>query len=134
MDLAFEYPYQWSNTGDRIKHWCFLLPIDERTTRVFFLFYFDALKIPFTSFRIPRVVMTPFLRAANRLLIAPLLNEDGIAVEAEQQAYETSSGVAFFEFNPPVPMFQKLMARGWEEYLALHPAPPTVTDEAQDVA
>jgi len=134
MDLAFEYPYQWSNTGDRIKHWCFLLPIDERTTRVFFLFYFDALKIPFTSFRIPRVVMTPFLRAANRLLIAPLLNEDGIAVEAEQQAYETSSGAAFIEFNPAVTMFQKLIARRWEEYLALQPAPPTVTDEAQDVA
>src|SRR5262249_8472263 len=44
MDLAFEYPYQWSNTGDRIKHWCFVLPIDKRTTRAFFLFYFDALK------------------------------------------------------------------------------------------
>ena len=41
------YPYQWSNTGDRIKHWCFVLPLDERTTRVFFLFYFEALKIPF---------------------------------------------------------------------------------------
>ena len=51
MKLGFDYPYQWSNTGDRIKHWCFLLPIDEQTTRVFFLFYFDALKIPFTPFR-----------------------------------------------------------------------------------
>jgi phenylpropionate dioxygenase-like ring-hydroxylating dioxygenase large terminal subunit len=134
MDLGFEYPYQWSNTGDRIKHWCFLLPIDERTTRAFFLFYFDALKIPFTPFRIPRAVMTPFLRMANRLLIVPLLSEDGIAVEAEQEAYEISSGAPFIEFNPAVIMFQKLIARRWEEYLASQPASAAATDEAQGVA
>ena len=119
MELGFDYPYQWSNTGDRIKHWCFLLPIDERTTRVFFLFYFDALKIPFTPVHIPRAVMTPFLSLANRLLIRPLLSEDGVAVEAEQEAYETSAGAPFIEFNPAVTMFQKLIARRWEEYLAL---------------
>jgi phenylpropionate dioxygenase-like ring-hydroxylating dioxygenase large terminal subunit len=134
MDLGFEYPYQWSNTSDRIKHWCFLLPIDERTTRAFFLFYFDALKIPFTPFRIPRAVMTPFLQMANRLLIVPLLSEDGIAVEAEQEAYEISSGAPFIEFNPAVIMFQKLIARRWEEYLASQPAPAAATDEAQGVA
>jgi phenylpropionate dioxygenase-like ring-hydroxylating dioxygenase large terminal subunit len=134
MDLGFEYPYQWSNTGDRIKHWCFLLPIDERTTRAFFLFYFDALKIPLTQFRIPRAVMTPFLQMANRLLIVPLLSEDGIAVEAEQEAYEISCGAPFIEFNPAVIMFQKLIARRWEEYLASQGAPAAATDEAQGVA
>jgi phenylpropionate dioxygenase-like ring-hydroxylating dioxygenase large terminal subunit len=134
MDLGFDYPYQWSNTGDRIKHWCFLLPIDERTTRVFFLFYFDALKIPFTPFRIPRAVMTPFLRVANRALIVPLLSEDGVAVEAEQEAYEISSGAPFIEFNPAVTMFQKLIARRWEEYLASRSAPAVATDETQGVA
>jgi hypothetical protein len=134
MDLAFEYPYQWSNTGDRIKHWCFLVPIDERTTRVFFLFYFDALKVPFTPLRIPRTVMTPFLRLANRILIRPLLSEDGIAVEAEQDAYENSNGAAFIEFNPAVTMFQKLIARRWEEHLASRSGPAAMTDEAQGVA
>ena len=49
MELGYEYPYQWSNTDDRIKHWCFVLPIDERTTRVFFLFYFEPLKVPFLA-------------------------------------------------------------------------------------
>ncbi len=39
IEICYEYPYQWSNTGDSIKHYCFLLPIDERTTRVFFVFY-----------------------------------------------------------------------------------------------
>ena len=134
MELAFDYPYQWSNTGARIKHWCFLLPIDERTTRVFFLFYFDGLKIPFTPVRIPRAVMTPFLRAANHLLIRPLLREDGVAVEAEQNAYEISGGAPFIEFNPAVTMFQKLIARRWEEYLVAQSAPAAATAGAQGVA
>jgi len=118
MDLGFAYPYQWSNTGDKIKHWCFLLPIDPQTTRAFFLFYFDALKIPFTPLRIPRAVMVPFLKAANRLLIKPLLRQDGVAVEAEQEAYATFAGGPAIEFNPAVTMFQKLIVRRWEEHLA----------------
>ncbi len=134
MDLGFEYPYQWSNTGDRIKHWCFLLPIDERRTRVFFLFYFDSLKIPFTAIRIPRSLMVPFLKAANRLLIAPLLSEDGIAVEAEQEAYENSLGAVGIEFNPAVTLFQKLIARRWEEYLGSQLGSPAAADEAEGVA
>ena len=117
MKLAFEYPYQWSNTGDRIKHWCFLLPIDERTTRVFFLFYFDALKFPFTPFRIPRAILLPFLRLANRFLIVPLLRQDGVVVEAEQEAFEALSGAPFIEPNPAVPMFQQLVVRRWQEHL-----------------
>lgn len=132
MDLAFEYPYQWSNTDNRIKHWCFILPIDQRTTRVFFLFYFDALKIPFTALRIPRRMMMPFLRIANVLLIKPLLRQDGVAVEAEQIAWETAAGAPFLEFNPAVTMFQRLIARRWEEYLASDPALPITVEEAQD--
>src|SRR3989442_12782816 len=80
IELCYEYPYQWSNTGGGIKHWCFLLPLDECTTRVFFLFYFNALRIPFTRFRLPRWLMKPVLRAANRFHIRPLLAQDGLAV------------------------------------------------------
>ena len=134
MDLGVDYPYQWSNTGDRIKHWCFLLPLDEKTTRVFFLFYFDALKIPLTSVRIPRAVMTPFLKLANRVLIGPLLRQDGVVVEAEQQAYGLPSGAPLIEFNPAVTMFQKLIARRWEEYLASQSVPQAGNDGAQGVA
>lgn len=78
--------------------------------------------------------MTPFLGVANRLLIVPLLSEDGVAVEAEQEAYEISSGAPFIEFNPAVTLFQKLIARRWEEYLASQSAPPAATDEAHGVA
>jgi phenylpropionate dioxygenase-like ring-hydroxylating dioxygenase large terminal subunit len=118
MDLCFEYPYQWSNTGDRIKHWCFVLPIDERTTRVFFLFYFEALKIPLLPLRIPRVLMSAVLRIANRVLIGPLLNQDGFAVEAEQAAYEQHWDAPLAELNPAVGMFQQVIVRRWEAHVS----------------
>ena len=54
MELCYQYPYQWSNTDDAIKHWLFVLPIDEHRTRMFFLFYFKSFKIPFTGMPIPR--------------------------------------------------------------------------------
>jgi phenylpropionate dioxygenase-like ring-hydroxylating dioxygenase large terminal subunit len=117
IELCHEYPYQWSNTGGRIKHWCFVLPIDERTTRVFFLFYFDALKVPFTSIRIPQWLMTGFLRIANRLSIKPLLQQDGFAVEREQQGYDVHFDAPLAELNPAVNLFQQLTIRKWEEHL-----------------
>lgn len=117
MELCYDYPYQWSNTDDKIKHWCFVLPIDERTTRVFFLFYFDHFKVPFTPLRIPRRLLTPFLKISNRLLIRPLLSQDGVAVEAEQQGYERYWDEPIVELNPAVNAFQALTVRKWEEHL-----------------
>ena len=118
ITLGYEYPYQWSDTGSKIKHWLFVLPIDERTTRAFFLFYFDAFVVPFTPLRIPRWFMTPFLKLSNRLLIKPLLSEDGIAVEAEQLGYEKHFDAPMIEINPVVDLFQQLTIRKWEEHLA----------------
>lgn len=117
MELCYDYPYQWSNTDGKIKHWCFFLPIDEQTTRTFFLFYFESLRVPLTRVRIPRVLMTPLLRAANRLLVAPLLRQDGEAVEAEQQAYERHHALPVPDLNPAVALFQQLTVRKWEEHL-----------------
>lgn len=118
MDLCYEYPYQWSNTDDKIKHWCFVLPIDERTTRAFFLFYFESLKVPFTRLTIPRRLMTLVLRISNRVLIRPLLRQDGFAVEAEQEGYDAHFGMPVPDLNPAVGLFQQLTIRKWEEHLA----------------
>ena len=118
MDLCFEYPYQRSNTDDAIKHWLFVLPIDERTTRVFFLFYFKSLKMPLVPIRIPRFAMYMVLSIANRRLIGPLLSEDGVAVEAEQKGYERHWDAPAYEYNPVVGAFQKVIVRKWREYLA----------------
>ena len=117
MHLCFDYPYQWSDTDGKIKHWCFFLPIDERVTRTFFLFYFESLRVPLTRLRIPRALMTPLLRVANRLLVAPLLRQDGEAVEAEQRAYEEHHALPVPDLNPAVALFQQLIVRKWEEHL-----------------
>ena len=117
MELGINYPYQWSDTGGRIKHWCFMLPIDERTSRAFFIFYFDAFKVPWTPLRLPRWLMKPFLAFARWLLIRPLLAEDGVAVEAEQAAYERHFDAPMIEVNPVIGAFQQLAIRKWEEHL-----------------
>jgi hypothetical protein len=126
MDLAYEYPYQWSDTDGKIKHWCFVLPIDERTTRAFFLFYFESLKIPLTPLRIPRALMTLVLRLSNRWLIRPLLRQDGVAVEAEQDAWERHPDTPVPDLNPAVGFFQQLTIRKWEQHLATQTAAPAV--------
>lgn len=118
MNLCYEYPYQWSNTDNKIKHWCFVLPIDERTTRAFFLFYFDHFKVPFLPLRIPRRLMKGVLTVANMLHIRPLLEQDGVAVEAEQRGYEEHHDAPIAEMNPAVLLFQQLTIRKWEEHLA----------------
>jgi 4beta-methylsterol monooxygenase len=55
------------------KHWCYLRPIGEKQMRLFFLFYFDALKISLTS-----VKMQNWLQ----------LKEDCVDLEAEQLGYD----------------------------------------------
>ena len=117
MELCFQYPYQRSNTGDEIKHWMFVLPIDERTTRVFFRFYFKSLKIPGLSVRIPRFAMDLVMKLSSRLLIEPLLDQDRHAVEAEQEGYEKHWDAPPIEFNPVVKAFQQVTVRKWREYL-----------------
>ena len=120
MRLGYEYPYQWSNTDDKIKHWCFVLPIDGQTTRVFFIFYFsdEMLKVPLLPLRMPRPLVRAIMAASKRLLVAPLLAEDGVAVEAEQEAWMKHFDQPIAELNPVVHLFQQLTVRKWEEHLA----------------
>ena len=117
MVLAYEYPYQWSNTGDKIKSWCFVLPEDERNCRAFFLFFFDALQIPLTGIRIPQRILTYVLKVANRVLIRPILKEDAVAVEAEQEGWELYHQAPAAELNPAIIEFQQMTVRKWQEHL-----------------
>lgn len=118
MKLGYQYPYQWSNTDDQIKHWLFVCPIDERTSRSFFIFYFKQFVIPFTQIGIPKRLLQAFLPAAKQLTVKPLLAEDGVAVEAEQEGWERHWDAPLAELNPVVKAFQGLTIRKWEEYLA----------------
>jgi hypothetical protein len=120
MTLAYEYPYQWSNTDDKIKHWCFVLPIDGQTTRAFFIFYFSPgmLKVPLLPLSLPAPLVRLILAASSRLVVKPLLAEDGFAVEAEQEAWMKHYDQPIAEMNPAVHQFQQLTIRKWEEHLA----------------
>ncbi len=117
MKLCYEYPYQWSNTDNAIKHWLFVLPIDERTTRCFFLFYFRSLKFPLLPIRFPRYAMTAVMKISNRVLIGPLLDQDRFALEAEQDGYDNCWDAPPVEFNPVVKEFQNVTVRKWQDYL-----------------
>jgi phenylpropionate dioxygenase-like ring-hydroxylating dioxygenase large terminal subunit len=120
MDLAYEYPYQRSNTDGKIKHWLFVLPMDERTTRTFYVFYFspDTLKIPLLPITIPGKALDLVMRVARAVLVRPLLAEDKMAVELEQEGYEAHFDKPIAELNPAVQKFQDLTIRKWEEHLA----------------
>ena len=118
IELCLEYPYQWSNIDDAIKHWLFVIPLNERTTRVFFLFYFKSLKLPLLPIRIPRVAMSAAMKISNRYLIGRVLNQDRFAVEAEQEGYEKYWAAPQVEFNPVVPALQSMLVNKWQDYLA----------------
>ena len=117
IELCYDYPYQRSNTDGQIKHWLSVLPIDERTARMFFLFYFKSFRVPFTPFRFPKRLMNTVVKVANKVQIGPLLEEDVMACEAEQRGYERHWDKPIAELNPAVHAFQDLTIRKWEEYL-----------------
>lgn len=117
MKLGFEYPYQWSNTDDQIKHWLTVLPVDAATTKCFFLFHFKNFRVPGTPLSIPRFLMEPIIKVANRLQVIPVLDEDGMAVAAEQAGWETHWDQPFAEISPAVHAFQALTIKKWEQYL-----------------
>jgi phenylpropionate dioxygenase-like ring-hydroxylating dioxygenase large terminal subunit len=119
IDLCYEYPYQWSNTGQHIKHWCFVLPINEQETRCFFLFMFAPrlFKVPIVPLRIRGLALRGFLRMLKSLYMVPLLDQDRIAVEAEQDAHNQHHAAPIPELNPAVHEFQRLTIEKWQEYL-----------------
>ena len=58
------------------------------------------------------------LRISNRMLIGPLLAQDGFALEAEQRGWEAHHDRPVPDLNPAVALFQQLTVRKWEEHLA----------------
>jgi hypothetical protein len=94
--------------------------MDERTTRTFYVFYFspDTLKVPLLPITIPQRVLDVVMKVARTILVRPLLTEDKIAVELEQEGYDEHFDKPIAELNPAVQKFQDLTIRKWEEHLA----------------
>ncbi len=73
-------------------------------------------RIPLTRVAVPRWLMSPLLRISNRLMIRPLLMQDGAMVEAEQRAYEAQPDAPAIELNPVVIEFQQLIIEEWRRH------------------
>ncbi len=130
IELCYQYPYHTSNTDDYIKHFISVLPIDERTTRVFALFYYRSLRVPFTPLSVPRPLVVPLIKIGNRLIVRPIFDQDGQALELEQAGYAAAWDSPWAELNPIVEAFQNLTVRKWEEYLAEPPAKTSLPEQA----
>jgi hypothetical protein len=121
LEIAYEYPYhrarfEWSGIAGRITYWTFLLPVDVVTTRVFFMFCYDRLRIPWLPFTLGHRPLTWLLRLGNSV-VRPLLRQDGFALEAEQHGYEAHPDAPLIELNPVVGLLHRLTVRKWEEHL-----------------
>jgi hypothetical protein len=131
MTICYEYPYhwaafEWSGIRGRIKYWTFLLPLDARTTRVFFVMSYDALGVRGLPVRLPRRLVGWALRAAQPV-VRSLLDQDGVALEAEQAGYEAHWAKPSTELNPAVPLLHRLTTRKWEAVRMRTAATATVT-------
>ncbi len=131
MSICYEYPYhwaafEWSGIRGRIKYWTFLLPLDARTTRVFFVMMYDTLRVAALPVPLSHRAVRWLLRAAQPT-VRSLLDQDGVALEAEQAGYEAHWAAPVVELNPAVSLLHKLTIRKWEAHLARVEAPVAVT-------
>ena len=127
MSIGYEYPYhwaafEWSGIRGRIKYWTFLLPLDARTTRVFFVMMYDTLRVAALPVPLSHRAVRWLLRAAQPT-VRSLLDQDGVALEAEQAGYEAHWAAPVVELNPAVSLLHKLTIRKWEAHLARTGAP-----------
>jgi len=116
IKLWYQYPYQGSDILGKYLHWLFMLPIDERTTRCFFVFLFGPIEVPLLRWTIPRLLKPLALKLANLLYVEPLLAEDKWILEAEQAGFERNADRPMIELNPAVIEFQKLTLEKAREY------------------
>jgi phenylpropionate dioxygenase-like ring-hydroxylating dioxygenase large terminal subunit len=118
IKVFYDYPYQRSDIDGKYFHWLFLLPIDEQTTRAFFIFAFSNMRIPLLDWDLPRPFEKIALRMAEKYYVLPLLQQDGEILEAEMQAYPKNQRQPVFELNPLIAKMQALTVRKWEQYLS----------------
>jgi 4beta-methylsterol monooxygenase len=119
MLACYDYPYHWSNTEGRIKHFLFTLPLDRTHNRHIFVFYVHpkTIKIPGIG-KLPRIVADKLMKASRYLTLQPLLGQDVWVIEHEQDGWERHWDRPAPELSPVVKEFQDLTIRKWEEFLA----------------
>jgi len=128
MTICYEYPYhwasvEWSGIRGSIKYWTFLLPMDIRTTRVFFVMSYDALHVSGVKLTLSRRAVRLVLWAAQPV-VRSLIAQDGMALEAEQAGYEAHWTAPVVELNPAVAQLHRLTVHKWQAHCARSAAPP----------
>ncbi|MCH9687716.1 MAG: Rieske 2Fe-2S domain-containing protein [Deltaproteobacteria bacterium] len=125
MLACFDYPYHWSNTQDRIKHFLFTLPMDESTNRHFFIFYLrpGAIRLPGLG-AVPRWLADKMMKMTRYTTLQPLLGQDVWVIGHEQDGWERHWDRPAPELSPVVKAFQDLTIRKWDEYLTRSEAAP----------
>lgn len=117
MHLGYDYPYNWSNTDEYIKHFVSIIPEDETHSHLFFVLFVRSLKIPFTKLKIPNEVMKRFMPIGMKFQFDPVFEQDREALEWEMDGYLRNWHTPMAELSPAVKAFQDLTIRKWQEYL-----------------
>ncbi len=120
MLACYDYPYHWSNTDNRIKHFLFTLPWDGSNNRHIFIFYLrpDVIRVPKLGWKLPYWLVSRMMRAQRVLTLQPLLGQDVWVIGHEQRGWEQFWDKPAPELSPVVKAFQDLTIRKWEEHLA----------------
>lgn len=118
MLACYDYPYHWSNTEGRIKHFLFTLPMDRDRNRHIFIFYLrpGAIRLPGLG-PVPRFLADKMMKLSERTTLRPLLSQDVWVIGHEQQGWERHWDKPAPELSPVVKAFQDLTIRKWSEYL-----------------
>ncbi len=118
MLACYDYPYHWSNTDDRIKHFLFTLPLDQTSNRHIFLFYLrpGAVRLPGLG-PVPRWLADKMMKMTRVTTLQPLLSQDVWVIRREQEGWERHWDRPAPELSPVVKAFQDLSIRKWDEYL-----------------
>ncbi|MEM9457091.1 MAG: Rieske 2Fe-2S domain-containing protein [Myxococcota bacterium] len=118
MLACYDYPYHWSNTQDRIKHFLFTLPMGEDDNRHIFIFYLrpGAIRLPGLG-PVPRRLAHLMMKMTRYTTLQPLLSQDVWVIGHEQDGWQRHWDRPAPELSPVVKAFQDLTIRKWSEYL-----------------
>lgn len=132
MLACYDYPYHWSSTDDRIKHFLFTLPTGDASNRHFFIFYLrpGAIRLPGLG-PVPRRIADAMMKLTRYTTLQPLLGQDVWVIGHEQRGWERHWDRPAPELSPVVKAFQDLTIRKWSEHLERRAArrPPDVPAE-----
>jgi len=111
--MIYDYPYQSALSNERIRSCNFMLPLDEKHTKVFTLQLWKEMPLP--------VVGRQLMRLGTKVLLPvtrEIFRQDGFTVEEEQVAYDARPEAPIPEPNPAVKQFNELSVRKWDEHVS----------------